>query len=53
MIKLFSLFSGLGAFEKVNKAKISDTQLYKICGNSIVVPVLEAIFRQIYLTEKK
>jgi DNA (cytosine-5)-methyltransferase 1 len=28
--------------EKVN----SNTQLYKQAGNSIVVPVLEAIFRQ-------
>ena len=32
-------------FEKARKVN-SDTQLYKQAGNSIVVPVLEAIFRQ-------
>lgn len=36
-------------FEKA-KAECSDTQLYKQAGNSIVVPVLEAVMRQL---EKK
>lgn len=29
---------------------ISKTQLYKMAGNSIVVPVLEHLFKQIYKT---
>lgn len=29
-------------------AGISDTQLYKLAGNSIVVPVLEGIFTQMF-----
>lgn len=32
-------------FDKAQKVN-SNTQLYKQAGNSIVVPVLEAIFRQ-------
>ena len=35
-------------FEKA-KAVVSRTQLYKQAGNSIVVPVLEAIFRGMYI----
>lgn len=35
--------------EKVN----SNTQLYKQAGNSIVVNVLEAILRELLLTERK
>lgn len=37
--------------EDFNKAqkKMSDTQLYKQAGNSIVVPVLEGIFRQMFI----
>ena len=31
-------------FNKVKNAEISDTQIFKQCGNSIVVPVLEEIF---------
>lgn len=33
-------------FEKAKAAGISDSQLYKQAGNSIVVNVLEAIFKQ-------
>lgn len=29
---------------------LSKTQLYKMAGNSIVVPVLEHLFKQLYLT---
>ena len=31
---------------------ISKTQLYKMAGNSIAVPVLEAVFRQLYEVDK-
>lgn len=62
MIKYLSLFSGIGAFEKalenlgvpyelLAKNGISKTQLYKMAGNSIVVPVLEHLFKQIYQKE--
>lgn len=34
-------------FEKCKSIKISDTQLYKQAGNSIVVSVLEAIFKEL------
>lgn len=37
---------------KMRASGISDTQLYKMAGNSIVVPVLEGIFRNIEFTEK-
>lgn len=33
-------------FDKVKAAGVSDSQLYKQAGNSIVVAVLEAIFKQ-------
>ena len=36
-------------FYAAKSAGISDTQLYKQAGNSIVVTVLEAIFRQLFL----
>lgn len=39
-------------FYKMKSAGISDSQLYKLAGNSIVVDVLEAIFRNINFTEK-
>lgn len=39
-------------FYKMKGAGISDSQLYKLAGNSIVVDVLEAIFRNINFTEK-
>lgn len=48
MIRLLSLFSGIGAFEKAKAAGISNTQLYKQAGNSIVVNVLEAIFKKLF-----
>lgn len=38
--------------ERINmlmNAKISDTQLYRLAGNSIVIPVLEGIFRNLFL----
>lgn len=38
--------------EKMKSAGISDSQLYKLAGNSIVVPVLEGIFRNMNFTEK-
>lgn len=34
-------------FDKIKAARISDTQAYKQAGNTIVVPVLEAIFGQL------
>ena len=36
------------AFEKAKAAKISDSQLYKQAGNSIVVDVLYYIFKELY-----
>lgn len=38
--------------EKMRGAGISDSQLYKLAGNSIVVDVLEAIFRNLDFQEK-
>lgn len=38
--------------QKMRDAGISDSQLYKMAGNSIVVPVLEGIFRNMEFTEK-
>ena len=35
--------------DKIQEAGISNTQQYKIAGNSIVVDVLEAIFKNLYL----
>ena len=35
--------------DKIQKAGISNTQKYKMAGNSIVVDVLEAIFRYLFL----
>lgn len=34
--------------DKIQSAGISDSQLYKMAGNSIVVDVLESIFRQLF-----
>lgn len=59
MIRYLSLFSGIGAFEKaldnlgilyelLAMNGISKTQIYKMAGNSIVVTVLEHLFKQIY-----
>lgn len=39
-------------FQKMKNAGISDSQLYKLAGNSIVVDVLEAIFRNLNFTEQ-
>lgn len=35
-------------FDKMRSAGISDTQLYRMAGNSIVIPVLEGIFTQMF-----
>ena len=35
--------------DKIQAAGISNTQQYKMAGNSIVVPVLEAIFRNLFI----
>ena len=35
--------------DKIQAAGISNTQQYKMAGNSIVVDVLEAIFRNLFL----
>lgn len=38
--------------EQIHKVKgVSNTQLYKQAGNSIVVSVLEAIFRKLFLDD--
>ena len=34
--------------DKIQMTKISDTQQYKLAGNSIVVPVLEEIFKNLF-----
>jgi DNA (cytosine-5)-methyltransferase 1 len=38
-------------FQKAKAVGVSDSQLYKQAGNSIVVPVLEGIFRNLFLKE--
>ena len=38
--------------QKIKDAGISDSQLYKMAGNSIVVPVLEGIFTQMFRVDK-
>lgn len=40
-------------FNKAKGAGISDSQLYKQAGNSIVVDVLEAIFKNLFMEMKK
>ena len=37
-----------GDFDKMKADGISDTQLYRMAGNSIVIPVLEGIFTQMF-----
>lgn len=37
--------------DRLAEAGISNTQLYKMAGNSIVVPCLEGIFKEIYKNE--
>jgi len=39
------------SFDKV-KGKLSNTQLYKQAGNTICVPCLEAIFKQLFIKNK-
>jgi DNA (cytosine-5)-methyltransferase 1 len=34
-------------YEKCKALKISDTQLYKMTGNSITVPILEEIYNKL------
>lgn len=43
-IRLIELFAGIGSQAKASG--VSNSQLYKQAGNSIVVKVLEAIFKQ-------
>lgn len=38
--------------QKMKDAGISDSQLYKMAGNSIVVNVLEGIFTQMFRADK-
>jgi DNA (cytosine-5)-methyltransferase 1 len=40
-------------FFKAKNAGISNTQLYKMVGNSIVVDVLEAIFKSLFIENHK
>lgn len=40
-------------FEKAKAIGTSDTQLYKQAGNSIVVDVLESIFKNIIKVDKE
>ena len=35
-------------FDKAKASGVSDSQLYKQAGNSIVVPVLEAIIKNLF-----
>ena len=35
--------------DKIQQAGISNTQQYKMAGNSICIPVLEAIFKELFL----
>lgn len=37
-------------YEILAKNGLSKTQIYKMAGNSIVVTVLEELFKQIYIT---
>lgn len=41
------------AYEKVKALGYSDTVLYRLAGNSIAVPCLTAIFREMYRPERK
>ena len=38
--------------KEANKKRISASQAYKMAGNSIVVPVLEGIFTQMFRSDK-
>ena len=39
--------------DKIQAAGISDSQQYKMAGNSIVVQVLEGIFTQLFRTDSE
>ena len=39
----------ISEIDKIQAAGISNTQQYKMAGNSIVVDVLEAIFKELFL----
>lgn len=39
-------------YDKVKQNKISDSDMYSLAGNSICVPVLEAIFRELLIDKK-
>lgn len=40
-------------YEKMHKGKLSDNLIMSVCGNSIVVPVLENVFKNIIEEEQK
>lgn len=42
---------GISEIDKVMDGTISNTQLYKQAGNSIVVNVLEAVFREMFINQ--
>lgn len=42
----------LSQFDSVKAVGISDTDMYKLAGNSICVPVLEAIFKELLIDKK-
>ena len=39
--------------DKIQQVGLSNSQQYKIAGNSIVVDVLEGIFKELFLSEKE
>ena len=41
------------SIDRIQNAGISNTQQYKLAGNSIVVDVMEAIFRNLFMDDKK
>ena len=48
---MYSVLMGMSDedIDKIQAASISNTQQYKMAGNSIVVDVLEAIFKELFL----
>ena len=48
LITTLNLSAETEDFEKSKAAGISDSRLYQLAGNSIVVPVLEGIFTQLF-----
>lgn len=52
MLKVFEAFVGIDDTDFDKAAEVnSNSQLYKQAGNAIVVDVLEAIFKQLFLSE--